>query len=356
MELLHPIQIDTNYEQGSHWIVTSNHGYIAYAQEEWRRRFGQLKSRMLVSGEIALMELPVDRSEVFHVMESEPAIFIRYLQPVDLAVDVQALQSDQEHTLDCLLDQLMKSVDGSITNLRVGVHVRSSTAGESLDKELRDALRSAVERKGASVAIQDPERIVALFIHDGAVYAGLMTPEQAGSDWTGGTIRFRREEGQVSRAKFKLLEAERTFGLDFAAYRNALDIGAAPGGWTSLLLERGIQVTAVDPAAMHPSLIEHPNLTYYKSNAGDVALEPGEFDLLVCDMSWSPKVTAQLVIGLLDSVVQGGTVIVTVKLMHKKPLQTIREVKEMFMEHLHIIRAKQLFHNRDEITLYMMKM
>jgi 23S rRNA (cytidine2498-2'-O)-methyltransferase len=356
LELLHPLQLDTNYEYGSHWIVTSNHGYIAYAQEEWRRRFGQLKSRMMVSGEIALMELPVDRNEVFQAMESEPTMFIRYLQPVDIAFDIQALQTDTVQSFDSLLTHLIHDIEGSLEGMRLGVHVRSSASGDSLDKELRDELRAAVERTGASVAIQDPERIVSLFIHDGVGYAGLMTTAEAGSDWPGGTVRFRREEGQVSRAKFKLLEAERTFGLDFTAYRNALDIGAAPGGWTSLLLERGVHVTAVDPAAMHPSLIDHPNLTYYKSNAGDVALEPGEFDLLVCDMSWSPKVTAQLVIGLLDSVMQGGTVIVTVKLMHKKPLQTIREVKEMFLEHLHIIRAKQLFHNRDEITLYMMKM
>lgn len=46
----------------------------------------------------------------------------------------------------------------------------------------------------------------------------------------------------------------------------------------------------------------------------------------------------------------------TVKLLTKKPMALIQEVITQFEEaRLQVQRAKQLFHNRDEITLYMIK-
>ena len=72
-----------------------------------------------------------------------------------------------------------------------------------------------------------------------------------------------KEEDQISRAKFKLLEAEQRFGIDFSVARKAIDIGAAPGGWTSLLLERGLKVTAIDPAAMNPRLLGNPTCSRF---------------------------------------------------------------------------------------------
>ncbi|MGZ4134509.1 MAG: SAM-dependent methyltransferase, partial [Tumebacillaceae bacterium] len=122
-----------------------------------------------------------------------------------------------------------------------------------------------------------------------------------------------------------------------------------------LLLDRGVKVTAVDPGDMHPSLLEDPNLTYLKKNASEVTFEQGSFDLLVCDMSWSPKQMAKLVTDLLDGLESGGTAIITVKLMHKKPFQTVKETVAAFGEEMELLRAKQLFHNREELTLYLKK-
>ncbi|TVX93097.1 SAM-dependent methyltransferase [Paenibacillus agilis] len=356
---IHPTR---NYELGSHWIVTANHGYIPYAQEELRRKYNYLKSTILVSGEVAFMELPESEGAVWDLLRREPAIFIRDAYPVHIILPVDAVSSeeDAEQLWGELLERSGLSLEGKSSG---AVHVRTSPkkvkTEDASDKEAVFQWRSAIQlvwsKQNITAAVQQPDFILTLFEHEQQVYVGLAAFADQQSDWPGGAIRFRREDGQISRAKFKLLEAEQVFGLDFSAYRNGLDVGAAPGGWSSLLLERGIHVTAVDPAKMHPSLMDHPNFTYYGRNAAEVVFEPNEFDLIVCDMSWSPKHTAQLVIQLLDSLVYGGTLIVTVKLMHKKPLQTIRDCMEMFEKHATIVRAKQLFHNRDEITLYMLK-
>jgi 23S rRNA (cytidine2498-2'-O)-methyltransferase len=187
------------------------------------------------------------------------------------------------------------------------------------------------------------------------MYYGVSAPADNISDWSGGMVRFQKEEGQVSRAKFKLLEAEETFDLDLSDFQRALDVGAAPGGWTSLLLDRGVKVTAVDPGDMHPALLDDPNLTYLKKNASDVQFDKGSFDLLVCDMSWSPKQMAKLVTDLMNGLESGGTALITVKLMHKKPFQTVKETVAAFGDEMELLRAKQLFHNREELTLYLKK-
>jgi 23S rRNA (cytidine2498-2'-O)-methyltransferase len=72
-------------------------------------------------------------------------------------------------------------------------------------------------------------------------------------------------------------------------------------------------------------------------------------------MSWSPMQMCRLVLDLEETLAPHATAIITIKLMHKKPLQTIREVKERFSTAFIIKRAKQLFHNREEITLYLEK-
>ena len=57
-----------------------------------------------------------------------------------------------------------------------------------------------------------------------------------------------RREGRVSRAHFKLAQLDERFGL-VAPDCWTLELGAAPGGWTSYLAERLAQgrVVAVDP-------------------------------------------------------------------------------------------------------------
>jgi 23S rRNA (cytidine2498-2'-O)-methyltransferase len=217
-------------------------------------------------------------------------------------------------------------------------------------------LQSRLSALELEFTVQEPEWIISIFADEETWYLGVSKPEDSLSDWNGGAVRFQREEGQISRAKFKLLEAEKQFGIPFRSFRRALDIGAAPGGWTSFLLEQGLEVTAVDPARMHPSLEGNRMLRVIHKNAADVSFKEQEFDLLVCDMSWSPKQMARLVTGLLYSLQTGGTAVITVKLLTKKPMALIKEIIAVFEEaRMQIQGAKQLFHNRDEITLYMIK-
>jgi len=337
--------------QTSTFIGTANHGFGQHAQEEIRRLFRTgTQFRHLVPAEVFLFTTPADKSAATATLLEHEPMFLRHMQPVDAELA-------WDGTLASLRDFVRSRLHVS-PGTKAAVQVRKTeTAGGGLSaadckQAIDELLRSHCS---AEPVAKDADVIISVFLTPDTVYYGQSRPEHNVSDWSGGAIRFRKEEGQVSRAKFKLLEAERTFGLDFSQYRSAVDIGAAPGGWTSLLLERGVQVTAIDPAKLDARLLKHPRLTFLQKNAGDVKLPPQSFDLLVCDMSWSPRQMAKLVKGLLYSLQTGGTAIITVKLMHKKPFQTVRELAEDLSPELALQKAKQLFHNREELTLFLIK-
>jgi 23S rRNA (cytidine2498-2'-O)-methyltransferase len=320
--------------------------------EELRRLLPGASFTQLAAGEVFMMECPLEREEVLRLIREREPIFLRHIQPVDRMMNASGSAEDLEG-----LSDMIRNARLTFMNKRTAVHIRRNAKATfhysaSDTKALLDAV---LEEWDGEPVLQQPEVIISIYAADDKLYAGFGTPEDMLSDWPGGAIRFQREEGQVSRAKFKLLEAERVFGLQYETFRSALDIGAAPGGWTSLLLERGLRVTAIDPADMHPSLISHPLLTHLKQNASAAKLPVQSFDLLVCDMSWSPMQMSRLVLDLKEALKEGADAIVTVKLMHRKPLQTIREVMERLSTVFTVLKAKQLFHNREEITLYMRK-
>ena len=89
-------------------------------------------------------------------------------------------------------------------------------------------------------------------------FIGLSLASHNISDWAGGVRRFRREKEQISRAEFKMLEAFEAFTSTCPPAASLLDLGAAPGGWTRVLRQKGQYVTAVDPAELHPRLRRRP--------------------------------------------------------------------------------------------------
>ncbi len=322
--------------------------------EELKRLFAgfSLQFRQLAAGEIFMMEADTGREEALLAIRGREPIFLRHVQPIDKALPIRGNADDLQ-----ALSELVRNARLRGEGKTVAVHLRRAdgTRYPYSAADTKAVVDAVLAETGSEPAVQSPELILSLYAGEEELYAGWGTPEEQLSDWPGGAIRFQREEGQISRAKFKLLEAERAFKLHLADFRSALDIGAAPGGWTSLLLERGLKVTAVDPAELHASLAGHPRLTYMNKNASEVKFKPASFDLLVCDMSWSPMLMVKLVLELEAALAGGAAAIITVKLMHKKPLQTIRDVIAKLETVFELRKAKQLFHNRDEITIYLVK-
>jgi 23S rRNA (cytidine2498-2'-O)-methyltransferase len=151
------------------------------------------------------------------------------------------------------------------------------------------------------------------------------------------------------------MEAIKTFNIDMEGFSTALDLGAAPGGWTSVLLEHGLKVTAVDTGDMDERLKKYPGFRFIKTNASELELDKESFDVMTSDMSWNPKNTARIIISASEYLKSGGIAVVTLKLMGDKVRKTIKEVLAIYNEVFETIGVRQLFHNREEVTIYLKK-
>lgn len=99
---------------------------------------------------------------------------------------------------------------------------------------------------------------------------------------------------------------------------HALDLGAAPGGWTSCLVEHGAaHVAAVDPAELAAAVLALPQVEHMRmrsEQAMAVLRARGErFDVLVCDMNCAPAEAAAMVQTISGAVRPRGLLVLTLK-------------------------------------------
>lgn len=337
------------------FVGTANPGYAAAAMEEVRRADPGVRQRGLSpDGDVFLIEVPDapdgETAWMKKIRERKP-VFLRHLFPVH----AETVLSESEEAAVRAIAGFAASVSDRSAGRKVAVQFRKAPDSPLSLPAARKAASETLAAAGAEIVPREADWILSGFASKTALYLGVSRPEDNLSDWPGGAMRFRREEGLISRSAFKLLEAERTFRLPLDRTVHALDLGAAPGGWTSVLLERGARVTAVDPADLHPSLAGHPRLRHIRRNAAEVSFPPGSFDLLLCDISRDPLRTCRIVCGHADALSAGAPAVVTVKLTDRRPFGLIAKVTEAYGTRFDIRHVKQLFHNRDEVTLVMGK-
>lgn len=102
-------------------------------------------------------------------------------------------------------------------------------------------------------------------------------------------VKAAKSEGYRSRAAYKLLELDERFKLLGQAKR-VVDLGAAPGGWTQVVLKRRpkAKVAAIDLLAMDPipgATIFQKDFLAEDAEAALIAALDGPPDLIVSDMA-----------------------------------------------------------------------
>jgi 23S rRNA (cytidine2498-2'-O)-methyltransferase len=90
-----------------------------------------------------------------------------------------------------------------------------------------------------------------------------------------------------------------------------------------LLAERGLDVVAIDPAALAPQGAHHPRVTHLRVRAEDAELGSETFDLLTNDMVMDPADSALEMVGLAPVLRHGGLAVMTLKLPYRQPWPSI---------------------------------
>ena len=191
-------------------------------------------------------------------------------------------------------------------------------------------------------------------VETGEWWVGVHRVNSVASSWPGGFMPGDLPAEAVSRGYLKMQEALLWSELPVCPGERCVEIGSAPGGATQLLLERGLQVTGIDPAAMHPTVIRHPRFTHIRDRAKDVPRDRFlHADWLVVDINLSPNYTLDSVEAILGHPgVHLRGVLMTLKLGEWSLAAEVPEYLERIRSWgLPDVRARQLHHNRQEICV-----
>ena len=231
-------------------------------------------------------------------------------------------------------------------------------------KRFEAPLRTGLEAAGLLKPGMRKAPTLYLFFPDAhAVFIGLCEPRHA-SRWPMGIARLRMPREAPSRSTLKLAEAlhslldaeERDRAL--RAGGKAVDLGAAPGGWSWQLANHGLRVTAVDNGAMDKALLADGLVTHLRAD-GFTWRPNGTVDWLVCDMVEQPSRIATL---MADWFVHKKCrhAIFNLKLPMKKRGEALRQCTDIIRSKLKgipiVLRFKHLYHDREEVTAYLSRL
>lgn len=150
-----------------------------------------------------------------------------------------------------------------------------------------------------------------------------------------------------------LIEAIRKFRLDLSG-GNAVDLGASPGGWTYVLAGLGYEVTAIDPGALDPRVLQLASVRHVRGRA-EAYVADRQFDVLVNDMGIDPDLSAAQTLRMAPHLRPGAHAIMTFKCVSHPPERDILKAKEILARAFEVSRIVSLFHNRCEVTALLVR-
>lgn len=214
-------------------------------------------------------------------------------------------------------------------------------------------------RKNQLLSVKSPWRLHLVFITGTEAYLGVSLYSNS-SQWPMGIARLRLPKEAPSRATLKLEEAWHHFipaedwDTRLASGMRAVDLGAAPGGWTWQLVQRGMYVEAVDNGPMDKNLLETGQVLHILTD-GFMYEPKKKVDWLVCDIVDKPARVSSMIIQWFSKGYCREAVF-NLKLPMKQRYLEVKKCEERILKELTKlgldvdIQFKQLYHDREEVT------
>ena len=309
-----------------------------------------------VQGCILLVESNLDFEDFSEAIQN--SIFIRHLASVDYEDSLKGTESDIEYICafaDVLGRRMEPGRSFSVQTRILGtgkLPYRKVVINELLSQFL-------IVRSDSEMDCRNPEQVVSVLCTPKTTYIGLSETSLNRSSWPGGKHRFKREDDQISRAEFKMLEALSVFGLSLPSNGLALDIGASPGGWTRMLAEAGLTVDAVDPAELDPKLRGNRRVRHLRKRIQEYQAGSKKFRAIVNDMKMDARDSIEIMLRFASRLEPDGLGLMTLKLPQagrspreaRATLGMVWDDLNRLSEGYEIVGARQLYHNRSEVTV-----
>ena len=229
-----------------------------------------------------------------------------------------------------------------------------------LARSFGNALRPALRKAGWLTRIDDPRRprLHVIFLAGDHAMLAQASPRD-GSPWPLGIARLRMHADAPSRSALKLEEALLTLVHEhereklFRDNMRAADLGAAPGGWSWVMMRQGLRVISIDNGPLRPELLDSGRVEHLRAD-GFQWQPKGPLDWMVCDMVEQPRRVAERMATWIREGWCKHTIF-NLKLPMKKRWEETRLCLELFERQAEkplTIRARQLYHDREEITVF----
>lgn len=236
----------------------------------------------------------------------------------------------------------------------------------ALGKSISTPLRKALRAKNW-LTEEDTERRPVLHVLFRSTHSALLgySYTYTHSPYLMGIPRVRSPKGAPSRSAAKLAEAFKVmipaaeFEQRVTSGMKAVDLGACPGGWTSVLVQHGMMIDAVDNGAMDQGLMDTGQVKHYRDDGFVFRPKRRNIEWLVCDMVEKPVRVVHL---MADWFIEEycHQAIFNLKLPMKTRYQAVEQYLTALKERLeeaevgrYTITAKQLYHDREEVTVYL---
>jgi 23S rRNA (cytidine2498-2'-O)-methyltransferase len=282
--------------------------------------------------------------------------------PLVALIEQQAAEVDE--------DDLAHSADASSGYDDLRLETADTNEGKALSGLTRSlearlagelSARGLLRQKRDDEPTSRPTRHLHVHFADGAhAYIGTSASPWA-SRWAMGIPRLRMPGGAPSRSTLKLAEAFIAFlgGHELESLRagmRAVDLGAAPGGWSWQLARRGVRVTAVDNGPLKGDVRDDALVTHVRAD-GLKFLPKRPVDWMVCDIVEQPSRIAALVARWIGEG-HARHAIFNLKLPMKRRYDEVRRCEAIIVDALakagvqHTLALRQLYHDREEVTGY----
>lgn len=260
----------------------------------------------------------------------------------------------------CALDTKISRIETETADTN-----EAKTLGAFLKRFIPHIERALTAKKILRAGKADLPALHLYFKDSSQIDLGLTPPGDA-APWPMGIARLRMPREAPSRSTLKLAEAfealltneDRASGLRAGLY--AVDLGAAPGGWSFQFAQRGLHVFAVDNGPLAESLLAGGMVEHIRADGFSWRAPRKQVEWLVCDMVEQPSRIAQLVS---DWVASGRAkrCIFNLKLPMKKRFEELKRCRQIIDTRFklhgdhYVLRMRHLYHDREEVTAYLAK-
>lgn len=165
-----------------------------------------------------------------------------------------------------------------------------------------------------------------------------------------GDVPLADDKSAPSRAFTKLVEAEQRLGRFIERGQTCVDLGASPGSWSYVAIQRGAHVIAVDRSELREDLMRNPRLRFETADAFKYK-PPQTVDWLVCDVIAAPQRSMDLLLEWLRER-RMRNFVVTIKFKGHDEYALLETLKREAPPLCTEFRLKRLSANKNEVCAF----